>query len=407
MDFETASYPPAGQSDNHPTQHYELLQAFELFKQANDARLEEIEKRQQADIVTEEKVNRLNDEIGRLQGLMHRPALEAAPDDAIVPEQRAAFRNFLRGAAETGSALNSKTFRLSNDDDGGFLLPHFILSDLEKHIAAAPTLRRFARQQSLETGDSLNYVRPTGHMEAKWVTEIQMRATTQTPAFEETIIRINELYAHPAASQRFLEDVGVDVESWLVEAISDGFARTEGKSYIDGKTANEPSGILNETMTGQKSEIGQKVFAAKSGINDKLPGADDILPFMIDFAYGLASGYREKAIWLMNNATQAEIRKIKDGDGHYVWSPANAAGMAASLLGYPVYEDIHMPDIAAGKMPIAFGSFYDAYLIVSRQDTQILRDPFSVKPYVMFYATRRVGGAVVDKSAYRLVKIGS
>jgi HK97 family phage major capsid protein len=407
MDFETASFPPAGQAENYPTHQQELMQAFESFKQANDARLDEIEKRQQADIVTEEKVNRLNDEIGRLQGLMQRPALEAAPDEAHVPEQRAAFRDFLRGSSDVGGALQSKTFRLSADDDGGFLLPHFILSSLEKHIAAAPTLRRFARSQSLEAGDSLNYVRPTGHMAAKWVTEVQARAVTQTPQFEETVIRINELYANPAASQRFLEDVGVDIESWLVESISDGFTRTEGKAFIEGDGSDEPGGILNETTTAQKSEIGAKVYAPKSGVNDKLPAADDILPFMIDFAYGLASGYREKAIWLMNNATQAEMRKIKDSDGHYVWSPANAQGMTASLLGYPVHEDMHMPDIAAGKMPIAFGSFYDAYLIVSRQDTQILRDPFSVKPYVMFYATRRVGGAVVDKSAYRLVKIGS
>lgn len=109
----------------------------------------------------------------------------------------------------------------------------------------------------------------------------------------------------------------------------------------------------------------------------------------------------------MNAATVARLRKFKTSDGQFLWQPSLTGGQPATLLGYPVIEAEDMPDIAANSLSIAFGNFRAGYLIAERSDTGILRDPYTNKPFVTFYATKRVGGCVVNSEAIKLLKFST
>ena len=126
---------------------------------------------------------------------------------------------------------------------------------------------------------------------------------------------------------------------------------------------------------------------------------------LIELVHTMKAGHRQGASWVMNSATLAQIRKLKTADGAFLWQPGLVDGQPDRLLGYPVVEAEDMPDIAAGTYPIAFGNFRAGYLIAERNATTILRDPFTNKPFVHFYATRRVGGQVLDSDAIKLLKI--
>src|SRR5690606_13960378 len=128
---------------------------------------------------------------------------------------------------------------------------------------------------------------------------------------------------------------------------------------------------------------------------------------LVDLVYALKAGYRQNAHFVMNRKTQGAIRKFKDIDGNYLWQPPAAPGGRAMLMGFPVVEAEDMPDIANGATPIAFGDFRRGYLVVDRAGVRVLRDPYSAKPYVLFYITKRVGGGVQDFDAIKLMKFGS
>ena len=228
---------------------------------------------------------------------------------------------------------------------------------------------------------------------------------TATPDFHEIAPPTGELYANPAASQAMLDDVGFDLQAWLASEIAMEFARAEGAAFVNGSGLNQPEGFLTAPATIAADDT--RAFGALqyigSGDAAGLGAAPDLT--LIDLVHTLKAGHRQGASFVMNSATLAEVRKFKTADGAFLWQPGLVEGQPDRLLGYPVVEAEDMPDIAASAYPIAFGNFRHGYLIAERSATQILRDPFTNKPFVHFYATKRVGGQVLDGNAIKLLKI--
>jgi HK97 family phage major capsid protein len=237
------------------------------------------------------------------------------------------------------------------------------------------------------------------------VSETAGRPETATPTFREIAPPTGELYANPAASQAMLDDAAFDLEGWLAKEIASEFARAEGAAFVSGSGVNRPLGFLS-VPTSMANDTARPFGTLQyHGSGDATGLGDTIELTLIDLAHSLKSGHRQGASWVMNSATLAEVRKLKATDGNFLWQPGLIEGQPDRLLGYPVVEAEDMPDIAAGNFPIAFGNFKAGYLIAERSATAILRDPFTNKPFVHFYATKRVGGQVLDSAAIKLLKI--
>ena len=215
---------------------------------------------------------------------------------------------------------------------------------------------------------------------------------------------MGELYANPSATQAMLDDANFDVEEWLAREIAAEFAKAEGAAFVNGDGINRPKGFLQQATSaaGDASRpFGTLQHVASGAAGDFGSNPQERL---IDLVQALRAPYRQGASFVMNAATLARIRKFKTSDGAFVWQPSLAAGQPATLLGYPVVEAEDMPDVGANALAIAFGNFRAGYLIAERSETVILRDPYSNKPFVNFYATKRVGGCVSNSEAIKVMK---
>ena len=318
-----------------------------------------------------------------------------------APHQKA-FDAYLRNgddAALRGLAIEEKGLTVASD--GGFLAAPQVAETVQTVLTGAASLRRLANVVTVEsaTYEVLVDKADTG---AGWATELAA-PETQAPGVERIVIPVHELSALPKASQRLLDDAAFDVESWLAERIADKFARAEAAAFINGNGQDKPRGLLSypnaKNGTQAQGQIGF-IGTGLSGGFAATAGGDAL----IDLVYALGAEYRANAAFVMNSKTAATVRKMKDADGRYLWTDQLAAGQPALLLGYPVMISEDMPDIAAGSLSIAFGDFRAAYTVVERPDLRVLRDPFSAKPHVLFYATKRVGGGVTDFHAVKLLK---
>ena len=233
--------------------------------------------------------------------------------------------------------------------------------------------------------------------------ETAARPETAASTLAELQFPTMELYAMPAATASLLEDSVVDLDQWISSEVEAAFAEQEGAAFINGDGLNKPRGFLNYDQVDEANWAWGKIGCTFTGEDGKLPEADasDVL---IDTVYSLKAGYRQNANWVMNRKTQATLRKLKDADGNYLWQPPATPGQRAMLMGFPLVEAEDMPDAAAGTTPIAFGDFGRGYLVVDRTGVRVLRDPYSAKPYVLFYTTKRVGGGVQDFDAVKLLK---
>ena len=260
--------------------------------------------------------------------------------------------------------------------------------------------------QVVQTGTSgYRKLVATGGTASGWVSETAGRPDTATPNFAEIAPPSGDLYANPAASQSMLDDAGFDIESWLANEIAIEFARAEGAAFVAGTGSDQPEGFL--TAPTGTAEDGVRAFGQVQYIGSGDAAGFDAAPEakLIDLIHSLKAGHRQGASFVMNSATLATVRKLKTADGAFLWQPGLVEGQPDRLLGYPVVEAEDMPDVAAGEFPIAFGNFRHGYLIAEHSATKILRDPFSNKPFVHFYATKRVGGKVLDSNAIKLLKI--
>jgi len=210
----------------------------------------------------------------------------------------------------------------------------------------------------------------------------------------------------PAATQTLLDDSAVNIDEWIASEIDTVFAEQEGTAFVSGNGTTAPKGFLTYTKEEESDWEWGKLGFVLSGAAGAF-AASDPSDALVDLVYALKAGYRQNATFVMNRRTQAEVRKLKDDAGNYLWAPPATAGGQATLMGFPVAEAEDMPDIAANSFSIAFGDFRRGYLVVDRMGVRVLRDPYSAKPYVLFYVTKRVGGGVADFDAIKLMKFAA
>ncbi|MFL6845659.1 MAG: phage major capsid protein [Allosphingosinicella sp.] len=356
----------------------------------------------------DEDVARLREEMAQLKGRIDaqavagaRPALSGARAAAGSPFVDA----YLRKGLESGVELKAVTG--TTDAAGGYAVPEEIDSEIARLLTSISPIRAIANVVRVGSSGYRKLV-TAGGTPSGWVSETAGRPETATPSFIEVAPPFGELYANPAASQAMLDDAAFDVEAWLASEIATEFARAEGAAFVSGSGVNRPRGFLTGATyadTDATRPFGSLQTLA-TGVNGGFP-ASNPQDKLIDLVQALRSPYRQGAVFVMNSATAARIRKFKTSDGAFLWQPGLVAGRPDTLLGYPVVEAEDMPDIAVDSLSIAFGNFKAGYLIAERTETQILRDPYTNKPFVHFYATKRIGGQVVNSEAIKLLKFAA
>jgi HK97 family phage major capsid protein len=335
-----------------------------------------------------------------------RPALSAEIDTG-APHKKA-MAAYLRCGDDDGLRgldLEQKGLNTAINAEGGYLVDPQTAESIQSVLRSASSLRSIANvvQVDATSFDVLIDATDTG---AGWADEVADTNETAAPQIERISIPLHELSAMPKASQRLLDDSAFDVEGWLAGRIADKFARAEADAFINGDGMGKPSGFLNGATVEESSwtwgSLGY-VATGTAGDFDGVNPADAI----VDLVYALGARYRANATFVMNSKTAGAVRKMKDADGRFLWSDGLAAGEPARLMGYPVLIAEDMPDIATDAYAIAFGDFSAGYTIAERPELRVLRDPFSAKPHVLFYATKRVGGDVSDYAAIKLMKFGT
>ena len=394
-----------------------LGKAFDAFKAENDARLKEIEKKGAADPLLTEKVDKINADIAQISALKKQlETLETAVAQGQLPgggkneldrvkaQHKDAFAKFFRKGAEGGLRDLEVQAGLStlSDPDGGFLVPEDYEQAIDRVALSVSAMRRLATVRTIGT-DTYKKLVNQGGASAGWVGEKGARAETNTPTLTEIAINTKEIYAMPAATQTLLDDSRVDIAGWLADEVSIEFSEQESEAFINGNGVEQPKGIAAYAMAANSSYVWGKVGYITSGNTSLVNDLDKL----IDLQHALKPVYRNGAAWLMNDATLATIRKMKDGDGNYIWVPGLKDGAPDTLLGKPVEIDDNVDDIAANKYPIFFANFKRAYLIIDRQGVRVLRDPYTSKPYVLFYTTKRVGGGIVMYEAIKALKVSA
>jgi len=332
-----------------------------------------------------------------------RPALSAAAD-AEAPHQKA-FNAYLRSGdddALRGLELEGKALASNMAADGGYLVDPQTAESIKSVLYAASSLRSVANLVNVEA-TSYDVLVDHTDLGAGWATETGAAAETGTPQFDRITIPLHELSAMPKASQRLLDDAAFDVEGWLAGRIADKFARSEAAAFVNGDGIDKPTGFLTHPVVAESSWSWNNIGYIATGVDGDFSGVNPA-DAIVDLVYALGAEYRANATFAMNSKTAGAVRKMKDADGRFLWSDGLAAGEPARLMGYAVLIAEDMPDIGSGTTAIAFGDFNAGYTIAERPDLRVLRDPFSAKPHVLFYATKRVGGDVSDFAAIKVLK---
>ena len=329
-----------------------------------------------------------------------RPVLASAAE-IEAPHQKA-FNAYLRSGdddALRGLELEGKALSTSVAADGGYLVDPQTAETIKSTLSSTASVRAIANVVSVEA-TSFDVLIDHTEMGHGWATEAAATVETGTPMIDRITIPLHELSALPKASQRLLDDSAFDVESWLAGRIADKFARAEAAAFVSGDGVDKPTGFLTKTTVDNDVWTWGNLGYVPTGTVGDFSGPDEI----VDLVYALGAEYRANASFVMNSKTAGAVRKMKDADGRFLWSDGLAAGEPARLMGYPVLIAEDMPDIAADSLSVAFGDFSAGYTVAERPDLRVLRDPFSAKPHVLFYATKRVGGDVSDYAAIKLLK---
>jgi HK97 family phage major capsid protein len=373
---------------------------YEVKADALEASFEALEQEDEDVAALKEEVAALKMRVDAQAIAGARPALAGAKAEGSPFVER-----YLRKGLEAGVEL--KALSGASDAAGGYAVPEELDQAIERTLTAISPIRAIANVVKVGSAGYRKLV-TTGGTPSGWVAETAARPESDTPDFMEIAPPFGDLYANPAASQAMLDDAAFDVEAWLASEIATEFARAEGAAFVSGDGTSRPKGFLaapNSVDADGVRAFGTLQFL-KTGVAGGFP-ASNPQDKLIDLVQTLRSPYRQGAVFVMNSATAAGIRKFKTADGAFLWQPGLVAGQPDSLLGYPVVEAEDMPDVAANSLSIAFGNFNAGYLIAERSETQILRDPFTNKPFVHFYATKRVGGQVMNSEAIKLLKFAA
>ncbi|WP_339645800.1 phage major capsid protein [Jannaschia helgolandensis] len=335
--------------------------------------------------------------------MSQRPQLSTS-DMVEAPHQKA-MDAYLRSGDDDGLrslALESKSMNTAVSAEGGYLVDPQTAETVKSVLTSSASIRSIATVVNVEA-TSFDVLVDRTEMGAGWATENGSTQETDTSLFDRISIPLHELSAMPKASQRLLDDAAFDVEGWLATRIADKFATSEAAAFITGDGIDKPRGFLVYPNIDEQSwtwgSLGYVATGASGDFEASKP-SDAI----VDLVYALGAKYRANASFVMNSKTAGAVRKMKDADGRFLWTDSLAAGQPAQLMGYPVLIAEDMPDIGVDTTAIAFGDFGAGYTVAERPDLRVLRDPFSAKPHVLFYATKRVGGDVTDFSAIKLLK---
>ncbi|MEZ5851835.1 MAG: phage major capsid protein [Hyphomicrobiaceae bacterium] len=391
----------------------DLKFAFESFKAANERELGEIKARGSADVVTREEVARIGRTIDGHQRRLDEMALKSARPQLASGHavsradlaHKAAFEGYIRkGETARLVGLEEKALSAGTDPSGGYLVPPETEASVNRALRAISPIRAIA---SVRQVSSATYKKPysTTGLGTGWVAETAARPETTTPTLDALTFPTMELYAMPAATSALLDDAAVDIDEWIAEEVRDAFAEQEGNAFVVGNGVAKPKGFLDYAKVDNAAWSWGNLGFLATGVSGGFPatGPSDKL---IDLVYAVRAGYRANGVFVMNRATQAQIRKFKDAEGNYIWQPSQRPGETPTLFGHAVIEAEDMPDVGADSHSVAFGDFRRGYLVVDRVGIRVLRDPYSSKPYVLFYTTKRVGGGVQDFNAIKLLKFG-
>ena len=389
----------------------QLMRNWETFKEDNDRRIAEIEKRGSADVVAVDKLSRIDRAIDEQQkaidGLLvkqARPQMGGGqPRSMASLQHKAAFETYVRrGEAGALAALEQKALSIGSSTDGGYLVPPEVEAAVMLAVRDISPIRAIATVRQV-SANVYNKPFSTTGFAAGWVGEAAARPQTATTTLSNLSFQTMELYAMPAATSQLLDDSIVNIDQWIADEVKVTFAQQEGTAFVSGDGVSKPKGFLAYPQVPQASYAWGSLGYLATGVAGALP-ATNPSDKLIDLAYSLKAQYRPNARWIMSRSTQAVVRKLKDTVGDYLWQPALLPGAAPSLMGFPIAESEDMPVIGTGSFSLGFGDFGRGYLVVDRIGMRVLRDPFTVKPYVLFYTTKRVGGGVQDFDAIKLLK---
>jgi len=374
---------------------------FTAFQIANDARLAELEQKQS-------QIETLNKALSRQSGQIERLTLAASDgrethlDVKSDNQARKAWSRYVRsGDQALLQSLEGKSLT-AVDSNGGYIVPVETEVVIDSALAEVSPFRALATIRAVSTA---NFTKPisSGGAVAGWAGEADARTETTAPDLDLIEFPAGELYAMPAATQTLLDDSVADVDQWLAEEVQDVFSAQETAAFVVGDGVNKPRGILSYPQAADGSEAKGEIGYIPTGVDGDFD-SDGPIDALIDLTYAPETRYRSNASFIMNRRTLGRLRKFKDADGNYIWQPASQAGQPSTLRGFPVIEIEDMPDITSGSTPVAFGDFRRGYLIADRQGVRVLRDPYSAKPFVLFYTTKRVGGGIQDFSAIKLLR---
>ena len=417
-----------------------LNRGFDEFKKTNDERLAQIEKKGSADPVTEAKLAKIEADLEKAQKIADEAVLAAKRQNRTVTDEKgntidldakalewanltarrrgtrvdaytandldgykSAFDTFLRKGDELMGVDERKALSVGTDPDGGYVVHPDMSGRIVQKVLETSPMRAYAAIQVIGT-DALEGVFDLNEASSGWVGETDSRAETNTPQIGKWRIPVHEIYAKPKATQKLLDDASINMEAWLAGKVADKFARTEAAAFVNGSGVNQPRGFLTYPDGTTLPGTIERVKTGASGAFAAAPNGGDVL---VNALYSLKAAYRANATWFMNRATFKLVRKLKDSDGAYLWQPGITLGQPASILGYAAASFEDMPDPASGSLSIAVGDMREAYQIVDRIGIRTLRDPYSAKPYVEFYTTKRVGGDVLNFEAIKLIEFSN
>ena len=386
--------------------------AFEEFRKSNDERLAALEK-DEARSELDEKTDRINDELGRLSAAVdelakkaNRPGAPGAEgDEALQAEHKSAWLRWVRKGDDAGLAdIERKAMNVGTPADGGYAVPIQQDRDIMRLLTDLSPMRQVCRVMTVGTEDYRKLVN-LGGTASGWVGETDARPATAGPTLAQLKPSFGELYANPEVTQKALDDIFFNVEGELSQDISESFAVLEGKAFLSGTGTNQPVGLLTAKTSAEADSA--RAFGTvqhiATGVADNFP-AKDPADILIDLIYSMKAGYRTGAQFMVNSMTLATMRKWKDGDGNYIWQPAMQNGQPGSIFGYGYVTNEDMPSAGAGAIPVVFGNFQQAYVIFDRMGIRSLRDPYTNKPFVGFYTTKRVGSMIANTQAVKFLK---
>ena len=337
---------------------------------------------------------------------MNRPPLARAAETE-APHKKA-FAAYLRSGDDDGLrglTVEEKALSTAVAADGGYLVDPVTAAQIVGVLRSSASIRTIANVVSVEAS-AFDVLVDHTDIGTGWATETGAQAETGTPQVDRISIPLHELSALPKASQRLLDDSAFDVEGWLAQRIADKFSRAEAQAFIAGDGHDKPTGFLSYPKVANDVGAWGSLGYVPTGSAGDFSGSDPA-DAIVDLVYSLGARYRANGTFVMNSKTAGAVRKMKDADGRFLWADSLAAGEPARLMGYPVLIAEDMPDIGAGTFAIAFGDFRAGYTVAERPDLRILRDPFSAKPHVLFYATKRIGGDISDFAAIKLLKFAT